>query len=203
MFGKFSTLSACAAAALLCVPAICDAQVRVNVGRGGYAGRPYYGGGYYGGGYNRGAYYGARGPYYGPGVVVGNRYGYNAPLRGYYNSGFYAAPGVVVAQPAPPLVTQSFYPPANAQPAPAATSDGSASIVVTLPANAELWWNGVFSTTTGDTRRFRTSVLAPEGNMQRFQARWRDANGQEVVQSREIRVMPSGNFTVDFNRPAN
>lgn len=211
-------LTALAAAVLLCIPATSDAQVRIGIGAGGGGyGRPYGGG--YGGGFNRyGSGYGQPGwggpGWGGSGVSIGFGTGFNGPYRGgYYNSspfiGGYSSPSVynqpVFVPSQSGIVTnpsyQSFYPPVAETPA-ISTTAGTASIIVMVPANAQLWWNGSPSTLGGETRRFRTSALSAEGSTQTFQARWMGADGQPVTQTREVRVTPDGNFTIDFNQPA-
>ena len=197
---------AIAAMIALCVPATTEAQVSVRVG-GGYSGRPYqggYGGGYYGG-YRSGVSIGIGNPhagYYNNGYYNNSYYN-----NSYYNNGYYnVAPSVIVTQPGVVIQSgyQSFYPPTGEASgfAPAPSNDNTASIVVMVPANAELWWNGSAVSGVGDMRRFRTSSLGADGGTQQFQARWRGADGQVVTQTREVRVSANGAFTVDFNQPA-
>jgi len=213
----------CAAAALLMLPSTSDAQVGVRIGGGGRGGvsignpgygRP-YGGGYggYGGGYGRG-YYGPGsygGGYYGGGYGPGRFYGPGSGIGisignpGYYNNygvgnGYVVQPNVVVGAPA---TSQAFYPPAAVVPnvADQAPADGRGRVVVVVPPNAEVWWNGTKSTLTGDTRRYATLPLSADGSMQTFQARWIGPDGQPVTQTREVRVMPNTLTTVNFTRP--
>jgi len=203
------------AAALLLVTSVADAQIRIGGGRGMSIGQP-YGGGYYGGGYGSGYGYGP-GSYGAPGVGIGNRgfygpgnYGYNNGVRygtGYYNqpgygTGYYNQPGIVAGTPAPSAY-QSLYPP---QAAPNTTqgapnqqfNDGRGRIVVIVPPNAQVFWNGTPSNLTGESRRYSTLPLASDGAMQRFEARWTGPDGQAVSQAREIRAMPNTTVTVDF-----
>jgi uncharacterized protein (TIGR03000 family) len=206
---KLMSLSAFAAAALFCIPARSEAQFSIRIGSG-YGG-PYYGGGY---GYGVGRYgSGFGGPYWGGfgnglSIGIGNRWNgsysngyYN---NGNYNNGFYnAAPGAIYTQPSVVVgpTYQSNYPPANNGFIPANSQNGTASIVVTVPANAELWWNGLRISQTGVTRRFRTSQLGADGSVQTFQSRWTGADGQSVTQTREVRVTANGVSSVDFTQP--
>jgi len=194
----------CAALAFLTLTSVCNAQIGIRVGRGGgiYPGGGYYGGSpYYGGGYGYGPYYGAG---RGVGVNIGGYpgyggYGYGSPG---YGVRYGTQPGVINTG---PLTTQSFYPPANGPVAPnvgmPSPNDGRARVVVTVPANAQVFWNGSPSTLTGSTRYYTTLPLTPEGAMQRFEARWMGQDGQPVSQIRDIRAMPNATVTVDFTRP--
>lgn len=194
MFSRTKLLMTVALVAVLCLPAVSEAQFRGRGYGGGYGGR------YYGGGYGYGRYGSGYGGYRSGGYVgIGNGY-YGGYQNGYYNNGAYYAPAVIDSQPVNPSY-QSFYPPTS-NGTPAQTSDGTALITVTLPANAQLTWNGLASSAMGPTRLFRTAPLGADGAMQTFQARWAGPDGQAVTQSREVRVMPNGAVTVDFNQPA-
>ena len=203
---KVMSTAVCIGAALsfLTLPSDAGAQVGVRIGggRGGIGiGSPYYGrpyGGYYGGGYGYGpgGYYGRGGV--GIGIGAPGYYGYG--MRNGY--GYYAQPGVVVGGPS---AYQSLYPPVIADPAPgvadATFNDGRGRVVVIVPPNAEVWWNGTRSTLTGNTRRYSTLPLSADGAVQKFQARWTGPDGQLVTQTREVRAMPNTTATVDFTRP--
>ena len=183
----------------------------ISIGIGGY-GLPYqggYGGNYYGGyGYpHSGINIGIGSPYH-AGYYNNGSYNHNGYYQNsYYDNGYYnAAPSVVVTQPGGVIQSgyQSFYPPTGEASGivPAPSNDNTASIVVMVPANAELWWNGSAVSGVGDMRRFRTSSVGADGGTQQFQARWRGADGQVVTQTREVRVSANGTFTVDFNQAA-
>jgi hypothetical protein len=208
--------------AFFALPSVSEAQFRgggrgVAIGRGGY-GAPLYGPGY--GGYGYGGYgYGGYG--YGPGIAIGRGgvavnlgTGYGGYPYGGYGAGYGYGPGFgysngVVTQPSvvvgSPNTTQAFYPPTNAngivQAGLDARGDGRGRIIVNVPANAELWWNGTFSTLTGPTRIFGTLPLANDGATQRFIARWPGQDGQPVVQSRDVRALPNTTVNVDFMQP--
>jgi len=204
MFSRSTLLGGLAAALLLALPAVSDAQFRVGVGYGGY-GRG-VGVGY--GGYGRGVGIGYGG--YGYGGYGYNRYGYGLARPGFgvglgYGTAYGGYPGYVNSAVAPNVVNQSFYPPqegAPVDPAAASSGDGTALVVVTVPPNAEVWWNGTRSSQGGDSRRFRTAPLPADGAKQTFQARWSGPDGQPVTQSRDVQVTPNGTFTVNFNEQA-
>lgn len=205
MFTRIMCLSAVAAALLAIAPATSEAQVRVGIGRG-------YGGGVYGGGYGGGRYYGGGyggygNRYYGgygqPGISIGIGSGYygGGYRSGYYSNGYYPSYGsTIIAAPVTPSY-QSYYPSMTNDSFASSSADGTASIAVRVPANAQVWWNGSPSTVGGEMRLFRTAPLSSEGSTQTFQARWTGADGQQVSQTREVRVTPNGNFNVDFNQP--
>jgi len=190
------------------LPSTADAQIRIGGGRGIGVGTPYYGRPY--GGYYGGAYGGYGSGYYGPGLyapgvgVMGGYPGYYG-TGARYGTGYYNQPGVVAGTMAPSTY-QSNYPPqqnpgvATAIPNQPA-SDGRGRIMVIVPPNAQVTWNGTSSALTGDIRRYATLPLAPEGATQKFEARWTGPNGQTVSQTREVRVMPNTSVTVDFTRP--
>lgn len=225
MFSRITLLSALAASVLVCIPTISEAQFGVRIGGGGGGGyrNGYYGNGlnrygsgygnpawgrsgitvgigsgYYGNGYNRGGFYNS-GLYNG---LYNNRYGY----RGNYPSNYSTydnSPTIYGASPTELGLYRSSYPSSVSESnvAPSVAQNGTASILVIVPANAQLWWNGSPGTVMGETRRFRTGPLSAEGSTQSFQARWMGSDGQPVTQSREIRVTPNENFTVDFRQP--
>lgn len=196
--------------ACMLVPSLGEAQaIRFGTGGGyrsggwgpnpGYGYRGWgYGSPYYGGyGYGRG--------YYQPGFSINLGTGY--PYRG----GYYSTPGTYYSTPtyvqsAPAIATvpststyQSFYAPSSTY----ATNDNSASVTVIVPENADVWWNGQYSSLRGTTRRYQTSPMGSEGSSQLFQARWVGPDGQQVTQSRRVQVTPNGNFVIDFTRPEN
>lgn len=180
--------------------------ISIGVGRGGFGPGGYYGSsrGFYG---NRG-YYGNRGFYgpgsgyygnrrwYGPGISVGIPFGNSGYYRSNYGTTY--AP-TIVSSPATSSY-QSFYP--SSAVSNTTTSDsGRGRIIVNVPANAQVTWNGSPSTLTGPTRYYSTLPLGAEGSNQQFEARWMDANGQMVTRSRTVQAMPNQTVFVDFNQP--
>jgi len=161
-----------------------------NYGLGGY-GNSFYGNSLYGSGYGGGRGYGSNRGYYGN--------GYN---NGYSNSGYvYSNPGVVYSD---PVSNYSFYPPEDSAGGfqTNANYGASGTIVVYVPANAQLWWGSAATSTTGVERRFATSAISPQGEVNTFQAQWRDANGQVHNETRQVRAMPGQTVAVDFRQQA-
>src|SRR5262249_6232093 len=84
----------------------------------------------------------------------------------------------------------SYYSPAQ--------SNNVATVTVTVPPNAEVWFNGTYMTQTGAVRQFTSPPLTPGRNYTyRVTARGR-ANGQQVVQSRDLAVTAGGYATITF-----
>jgi hypothetical protein len=194
---------------------------------GVYHGGVYHGGVYHGGVYH-GGYYGGgiyRGGIYGIGYGLGG-YGYGLGGYGlggyglgssYSNYGY--APSVIYSgnapllAPANPGATQviSLYPSMDNSGAGGAAvttsrpvvqgNDNTGSIVLRVPANAEVWWNGTRTVSGGVERLFGTLPIGPDGAVHRFEAKWTDANGQTVSQTREIRALPNQAVVLDFNAP--
>jgi len=148
----------------------------LGYGLGSYGLGGYGLGGYGLGGYGLGGYGGGYNTGY-----YGNNYSYGAaaPVQGY----------------------QSFYPPDDGS-MPAVSENGRGHITVIVPPSAQVFWNGSPSTLFGPTRLYSTLPLGPQGATQTFEARWTDANGQVVSQTRTVQVLPNQSVTVDFNQPA-
>jgi len=206
---------AAAAIGVLAMPTESYAQRR----GGGFGGARGYGGN--GPTINFGSGYGVNsnglyGPGFGNSGQAGQAYGngYNNGYgsdRGYYDNGYrggyynsnpgyiYNEPGTVYSQPS---VNYSYYPPADGGSVQTNANYGAAgTIVVYVPANAQLWWGTTATSTTGVERRFATSALSPQGEVNTFQAQWRDANGQMHSQTRQVRAMPGQTVAVDFRQP--
>jgi len=190
-----------------------QAQIGIRIGGGGgggfYPGGNNYGRSYYGNGYSnygRGYGYGP-GSLYGPsgvGIGIGVNSGYGVNRYG-VNNGYYSQPNIIGGTTSTYQGYQSYYPPTDVG-APvnytnSTPNDGRGRIVVNVPANAQVFWNGSQSTLTGSTRLYGTLPLSPDGSVQRFEARWTGSDGQPVAQTREVRAMPNATVTVDFTRP--
>jgi len=180
-----------------------------NYSRGYYGGNRYYGGGRYG--YNNnGLGYGLAGFAlgYGLGSGVGG-YGLGGyGLGGYglgYGNGYYGGNSYYgnsyYSNAAPVQTYQSFYPPSDNVAVPAYSDNGRGRIEVYVPANAQIFWNGAPSALTGPIRAYLTVPLGPAGASNTFEARWTDANGQVVSQTRTVQAMPNQTVTIDFNQP--
>jgi uncharacterized protein (TIGR03000 family) len=99
----------------------------------------------------------------------------------------------------PPATTtyqSSYYSPDTA------ASNNTALLSVSVPtADAEVWVQSTLTQQTGTVRQFTSPPLTPGRNYTyRVTARWR-ANGQTVVQARDVSVSAGAQAVVDFNRP--
>jgi uncharacterized protein (TIGR03000 family) len=126
----------------------------------------------------------------------GHSHGSNAWGGGgssYYAAPIYAAPVYVVpgavASPAP---GGAFYY------APEAGESNAGVINVTVPANAEIWFNNYKTKLTGTSRTFVSPPLDPnQTHRYHVRVRWLE-NGQEVVQERDVPVAPGTQTSVQF-----
>jgi len=191
---------------------------------GGY-GSGYYGPGYYSPGYGglsvgSGRGYGYGYPYGGYGGAYSTYGGlYGSPYRsyGYTTGGYYSSPNVVYNQPSVVGGTtsySSFYPPqgvdtgcgcgcvggAASGTTTTVATGGRGTIMVNVPANAEVTWNGSRSAAYGPVRYYTTLPIDNNGNTtQKFEARWTGADGQTITRTREIQARPNETVTIDFN----
>lgn len=204
--------------------------VQPNFGgyRGGLT--PYGGGGYgnpgfapyqngWGTGYNPGYGYGNYNtPGYGYGNAYGNilnpGYGYNNAFAPSYYSPSYSNNGPAYSgaaypyysarnpNPLPTNSYQSYYPPSGAfQGNDRQQTENSALIRITVPPDAEIWFDGSKTTQTGGVRQFRTPALEANGHYSyQIRARWMQ-NGQERNETRELQVQPNKQATLDFTSP--
>jgi hypothetical protein len=179
----------------------------VGSGYGGYG----YGGYGYGSGWGNAGYYGGGGPGVGVGVGYGNRY------PAYYSNSFYTTPmtvtnGQTIANGAASTY-QSFYPPTvngvvgqsndpccctgSGTTQTAGVNQGGGTLVVNVPENAQLFWNGTTPMVgNGASRRF---IMQADGTTQRIEARWTGPDGKTVTQTRDVVGRPNDTVTVDFN----
>jgi len=191
----------------------------VGAYRGGYGGYrgAYYRGGYGGyrglyGGYYRNRYpfygYGFGYPYFYGGSYWPNYYGYSYPDYGYLYSGSnYYGPDYSGYAPdygyTPDVTSPAYGAPSTALQPPPATNVGNtapAIVRVHVPANAELWFDGVKTTQTGADRVFESPPLtAGKAYTYDIKARWMQ-DGKEVVQTRSINVQPGQPVAVDFTQ---
>jgi uncharacterized protein (TIGR03000 family) len=166
------------------------------------------GGGVYPGGFYRGGFYG-RGGYYGGGIFIGGGcygypYGYYGP--GYYDLppygpgyyglapySYYTAPVAAYAQPPSVFVNPGYQPQPNPQ-----LADNTALVVVILPADAELWFDGVKTVQKGGTRMFASPPLTP-GKTSTYQVRaaW-TIDGFTTNQTYSVSVEAGKRSTVNF-----
>jgi uncharacterized protein (TIGR03000 family) len=74
----------------------------------------------------------------------------------------------------------------------------TARVLVTLPADADLWFNGVRMKTAGPSRRFETPDLGGSGvYTYEARARWME-NGQEKTQTQKVAVSPGAIVRIAF-----
>jgi uncharacterized protein (TIGR03000 family) len=158
---------------------------------GAYYGSPYWGGygrGYYGGyGYYPSYGYAYEPYYYGYGY---SPYYYTAsPYYNYYDSPVgYVQPGTSY---------QSFYPPDYTT-----QQNNSANILVIVPPNAEIWFDGKKTSQTGQERMFVTPELTPGKSFSyEVRATWMDSKGNAVTQTRTVMVEAGKRSTVNFLEP--
>jgi uncharacterized protein (TIGR03000 family) len=74
----------------------------------------------------------------------------------------------------------------------------SATLIVTVPADAKVWFNDTPTTSSGQFREFDTPPLAP-GKRYTYtvRARWKE-NGHEVTQTQQVQVTAGVHLHVDF-----
>lgn len=180
-------------------------------GRGFY--RPYYGLGAfglglglgYGLGYGLGGYgyggYGNYAPYYGG---YGG-YGGLGYASGYYNPGVTApAVGVVPDGGAiPDIGTPNVGAPATGTaPQQQPPKDDAAHLMLVVPENAEVYFDGTKTNKTGREREFVSPTLNPgQSYTYTIEVRYTGSDGKPVVDKREIHVGANDWFQIDFTRP--
>jgi uncharacterized protein (TIGR03000 family) len=196
-----------------------DSQAQRGRGRGGFRGgavRAYRGGavyrgyrGYYGGYRGYRGYYGYRGygyrPYWGYRGYWG--YGYYPYLSGYTYAPTYVVPSATVVTPytagypvAPAAGNYDYdVPPDNAQ----APTNNTASITLHVPADAQVWFNGDRTTSTGPVREFTSPPLTSGKNSSsEARATWRGEDGRPVTQTQKVYVSANSHVDVTFPVPA-
>jgi uncharacterized protein (TIGR03000 family) len=168
-----------ATAALLVLPSLSQAQMmtipgNMAGGRGGY-----YRGGGWGGYYNPGYYNQGWSGYYNPG------YYYSSP--GNYNQGY--APGYY-SQGTGYGGYQSFYP-SNPNP-------NQAYVRLQVPQDAEVWFDGQKTQSTGPDRLYVTPPLDRSKNYSyEIKARWME-NGQPVERTRTVNIQAGTQASESF-----
>ena len=109
-----------------------------------------------------------------------------------------ATPVYVVPQPTTLNGSAYFAPDAN-------VATGNAAIInVTVPANAEVWFNDYKTKLSGDKRTFVSPPLNPSPDQSyryHVRVRWME-NGNEVVQERDVPVAPGTQTSVRFGDQA-
>jgi uncharacterized protein (TIGR03000 family) len=151
--------------------------------------------------YNYGNYYGYD-PYYNP---YSNSYYNNyfdvgsSPPYDSDNSGIYGEAG----SSAPPVVNYQSSNPAATAVAAVAAPDNDAHVTVAVPADAQVWLDGVPTKSTGSIREFNSPPLTPGVRYSyEVQARWNE-NGKDVTQTQKVEVGAGTHARVDFPIPSN
>ena len=93
----------------------------------------------------------------------------------------------------------SDYPGASLRPTPAG---GAVTVVVRVPADAEVWFEGVKTKQTGTERRFVSPPVLPGRYTYDIRATWKE-NGREVTRSRRVAVQAGGTYRVDLTAAPN
>jgi uncharacterized protein (TIGR03000 family) len=86
--------------------------------------------------------------------------------------------------------------------APGATADSPANLTVTVPADAELWFDGTKTVSTGPVRLFHSPPLEP-GRRYTYdiRARWQE-DGRDVTQTQTVPVTAGADHNVSFPLPS-
>jgi uncharacterized protein (TIGR03000 family) len=80
--------------------------------------------------------------------------------------------------------------------------DNEARVRVIVPPDAKVWFGNAQTQQTGQVRFFESPQLTPGKDYSYdVKAQWRDANGKDVTQTRQITVHANEATTVDFMRP--
>jgi uncharacterized protein (TIGR03000 family) len=168
-------------------------------GYGGYGYRRGFYGGYYPYGYGFGVGYGAAGYGYGYGLGYGTGfYGYEtAPAYGYSGD----ASNLVGYSSS--VVSDYYSPSAFAAISPASDLPDTAVVLdVRVPANAEIWVNGVKMHLTGASREFVSPPLTPsQVGTYDLRARWEE-DGQQVQRTRRVTVRAGDRLSINFINPS-
>jgi uncharacterized protein (TIGR03000 family) len=73
-----------------------------------------------------------------------------------------------------------------------------AKITVSVPADAEIWFNGTRMTSTGSVREYQSPPLTPGSQYTyKVRARWNE-NGHEVTQTQQVKVTAGAHVSVKF-----
>jgi uncharacterized protein (TIGR03000 family) len=214
---SFSIALLLAGATFLALPGVSLAQ------RGGHGGGGHGGGGHFGGSRGGGHFGGSRGGFYHAGGYryggyrhngYGHNfypfyggYGYYSPDYGSYDYGtypygaygdYYPYSDTTAGIWSAPMSYGGFYSSTVPQISTQAPTDAVAHVTVSLPQDAQVWFDNKPTTTTGAVRRYDTPPLTP-GSPYAYEvrARWND-NGKEVTQTQKIEVRAGANVRVDF-----
>lgn len=182
----------------------------------------HHGGGSHGGSYHGGSYYGGyhQGGYSHPGYYPG--YSYHYGYYPYYHHGYYPNysylglgypygypsygpafagsdyPGYTVYSPSVSSY-QAFYPPPDNSTV-VAPRDNSVHLAIRVPADAEVWIDGVKGAQAGTQREFVSPPVTPgQDYWYSIRARWMDGD-RTMDLTRKLKVHAGEMVNVDFNR---
>jgi uncharacterized protein (TIGR03000 family) len=120
------------------------------------------------------------------------------PTPGSYYSAYYHPSGDLNLQTDAPVVPEAPPPAVPGQP----VRDDSAHLLVTVPPNSQLWFNGIPTQQGGTQRAFITPPLTPGRDYSYdIKARW-IANGRAVEEQRTIHVTAGQRSSIDLTQPA-
>jgi uncharacterized protein (TIGR03000 family) len=162
-------------AALLWVALPATAEAR---GGGGGHGGGGHGGGHHGGGHHGGGSH-HRGNFH-RGIFYGGSFGYGG-YSGYGGWGYW----------------DYAYPDGDYDEAEEITAEQSAHLVVTVPPDADVYFDNYKTTQSGATRQFVTPPLAPGNYQYHIRATWMD-NGRRVDQTQNVTIHPGDEIRVNF-----
>jgi uncharacterized protein (TIGR03000 family) len=136
----------------------------------------------YGGSYYPSYYYGGY-PY--------SSYGYGSGVPYVGGGSLYTTPGITGYS--------SAYPPTQQQQTP--PKDDAAHLLVIVPENAELWFNGTKTSQQGPQREFVSPPLTPgKRYTYEIKARWMQ-EGKPVEEVRNVSVQANGWQRIDLTKP--
>jgi uncharacterized protein (TIGR03000 family) len=163
--------------------------------------RAYYHPNYLYGGYGFYPYYGFYGAYpysYDTYPYASSGIDYGSGYTGLYSGDPLSDPSLYAFTNPPATGYQAYYPPATA----ATTPDLPAHLNVTVPADAQVWFNDKLMKTTGPTREFASPPLTPGiPYTYKVRARWTE-NGHEMTQRQQVQVAAGAHVNVTFPLPA-
>jgi len=206
---KFLFVAFLAAGAMLLSPGTSSAQRRGgSSGWGGYGGRGYGGSGWGGsgiginlGGYGYSPYYHSGygySPYYHSGYGSSPYYYSEPSYYGTYSQpSYYYDPAYSATQPAVRTMPSAYA--TTEEQEDSARLANTATIRVHVPVNAELWFEDSKTAQTGADRAFVSPPLEPNRTFTyTLRAKWRDGNGRDMDETRQVRVQAGRTAMVDF-----
>jgi uncharacterized protein (TIGR03000 family) len=217
MFRKalsFGGLLLLAGAAVLVTPGSGQAQHRGGGGHhggfnhgGGHHGGFHHGGGHHGGFHHSGFHHGGfhhdgfhhGGFHHGGGWWYPRYYGYYGAWPYYYGSYPYSGysdsfPYTYSPDWSSPAYDSRYY----GSYGDVTSSDTRAQITVSVPVDAEIWFEGSKTTSTGSVREFHSPPLTPGGRYTyEVRVRWNE-NGHEVTQTQKVQVTAGTHVNMHF-----